>query len=418
MDKCQCSKLPRPHGALGVMMQHILKSSPKEQPSFALAGALCTMSTILGQSYVFKGMSPNLYVLLLGGSGSGKHAPQITSHKMLLDARQSRLLGSGSYVSDASLMDTLADKPTRLDLLDEASGILSTITKGGGEHTGKMADILCNLWSVSNGLFLGRSMAAKKATKCDSCKTTIDADTTRGRCYRPNVNLIMATTYTGLEESVTLSALDKGLLGRFLIFSANEGSMLKTHFSEDELDANTRDLLMGLRDAPIPSNPKYSHKGLDYPVKEIELASGAEGDYEAYYDRMRSIGGNYDVNLTPIIARMPQQFKKIALIHAMGCGRDVVDKADLKFAYAMVVYNLEQFKVIVDKYLFRTALEKEFKIVMRCLSNEPIEMNALVVLLRPFLKRKRLEEIISELTLSNECVTIRLENNEIGVRLC
>jgi hypothetical protein len=419
---CGCGALPEPIGALKVMQSHILNNSHKKQTAFALAGSISTMSTLLGQRFVFKGTSPNLYTLLLGGSGSGKHAPQIYSHKMLVDAHQSTLLGSGSYVSDASLMDTLSDRPVRLDLLDEASGILKTITGAGSDYTARMADILCNLWSVSNGIFLGRTMASKKPTKCKECKEDIDDDSVKGKCYRPNLNLIMATTYTGLEESVTLSALDKGLLGRFLVFVADEDSELEDNIADTSLDIETTELLESYRKLPIPLNKKYFNDGVSYPVKEVLLGDkDAESVYNEYYNRFRKLSKDASVELQPIIARMPQQFKKIAMCHA--AGRTTADEfsilsEDLTFSFNLCMYNLNVFSDIVDKYLFRTALEKEYKMVQRIINNAcEILIDDIVLELRPYLKRKRIIEIVEELEISKEITRVISTTGELGVRI-
>ena len=419
--KLEC---PAAQGVLGIMQKHILQNSHKEQPAFAMAAALSTMSTILGQRYVFKGSSPNIYTLLLGGSGSGKHAPQVLSHRMLMDCGGSTLLGAGSYVSDASLMDTLDVKPTRLDLLDEASGILKTITSGEVGVTAKMADILCNLWSVSNGLFLGRSMAAKKPTKCTECRTSFEEPPVKGKCYRPNVNLIMATTYTGLEEAVTLSALDKGLLGRFLIFTADEDAILKSEPLEDSLNKESLHHLDMLRTTNIPLLEKYFYNGIKYPVKEVQLTADAVKDYESYFDKFRKIAKDTDTlsALQPIIARLPQQFKKVALCHAAGCGDPAsfeIRRDDLKFAYDLCMYNLAVFEKIISNYLFRTGLEKEYKIILRVLKRHSAELlvDELVYDLRPFLKRRRILEILDELVSSSEIERIVDVQNRPGVRL-
>lgn len=409
--------LPKPVGRLRALQEYILSHSPKEQPAFALGAALCTGATILGQRYIYRNTAPNLYTLLLGGSGVGKHEPQIRSHQILMDSFNSSLLGSGSYVSDGSLMDGLQNQATRLDLLDEASGILKTITSSGSDYSGKMADILCNLWSVSNGLFLGRSLAKpSKKIVCSECKEPIDTHN-KGRCYRPQVNLIMATTYTGLEEAVTLSALDKGLLGRFLIFTANEKAELNLSKKGMVLDKEIIAHIDKLRQQAIPGNSSYVYKGVAYPVKEIQDDPEA---YAEFFKKMTEI--NVVPLLRPIVSRMYQQFHKAALIHAafrQESDNIYVERIDMEFAYSLALYNLNQFSNIVNNYLFRTNLEKEYKLTIRTLKDFGGKMllDDLVYALRPYLKRKRILEIVEEMTISKECKRIVDTDGRHGIKL-
>ena len=99
-------------------------------------------------------------------------------------------------------MDGLPESPVRLDIIDEAGGMLKSVNRGGATYNAKMADILAELYTTSTSIFLGRQTS----------------EGNKGRALRPNVNLLCSTTPTGLSEGVTVSAIEKGLMGRFLIF--------------------------------------------------------------------------------------------------------------------------------------------------------------------------------------------------------
>ena len=88
----------------------------------------------------FRGLSPNLYLLNVAPSGSGKDAPQQLIKKYLVDINAEHLLGAGDYISDASLVDSLEQRPVRLDIMDEAGGILRSISTSKADYGGKMAD--------------------------------------------------------------------------------------------------------------------------------------------------------------------------------------------------------------------------------------------------------------------------------------
>jgi hypothetical protein len=268
---------------------------------------------------------------------------------------------------------------------------------------------------------LGRTTAStNQAKRCTSCREEFCEENHRGRAYRPQVNLIMATTPTGLEESVTLAALDKGLLGRFLVARAYEEAPLKTNVVNTRLDKDTINYITQLKNRSIGANELYQYNGVKYPVEEVKCID--EQEYSLYFDKIQEMQKRLDPMLAPIIARMPQQMNKLALIHAAGRIKGdtlVIDKVDLEFAYKMCLYNVKTFQDIVDNYLFRTALEKEYKIVLRSLKKHDnlLLVDDLVFDLRPYLKRKRIMEILEELVNANETEMVQSEDHRLGVRL-
>ena len=410
-------------GVIRTLQQFVLKNSFKEQPDFALASAFTTVATILGQRYVFNGTAPNLYTLLLGESGTGKEAPQKVAHKVLVSTFNSKLIGAGQYVSDASLMDTLSRQPVRLDLLDEASDLLRTISGGRSDYTSGMAETLCKIWSASNSLFLGRNVAASnKKMLCAVCKEEYEENAIKGRSYRPQMNIIMATTYTGFEESITLASLEKGLLGRFLIFTANANAEEKLLVNNTELDPTTSEYLDRLGRQKVPLNSHYKYQGVTYAVNDVPLAEGAKQELERIYTHFRTLfkATPRGSALLPVLARLTQQFNKLALIHAAGRSLNpVVDVIDLQVAEQISLYNLAQFKNLIDMFLFKTKLEKDYKIILRALRNHSGELllDDLVYELRPYLKRRQIQDLLVEMELQKEVAWITSPEGRQGIKL-
>ena len=137
MTDCRCGTSLYPaKGIMTDVYNTILKNSWIKQPELSFGASLTLLSTLVSRKFVFQGMSPNLYVLNISPSGSGKDVPQQFIKKTLINIGADSLLGAGDYVSDASLMDSLSIKPTRLDVMDEAGGILKTVTKSKSEYGG------------------------------------------------------------------------------------------------------------------------------------------------------------------------------------------------------------------------------------------------------------------------------------------
>ena len=91
-------------------MTYILQNSYIEQPAFCFSAALSLLATLAGRKFEFEGVAPNLYLLNVAPSGSGKNAPQEKIKEVLID-RNVIIYWVVDYVSDASLMDGLPESP-------------------------------------------------------------------------------------------------------------------------------------------------------------------------------------------------------------------------------------------------------------------------------------------------------------------
>ena len=328
--------LPKTYGLIKEITDFILASSFIKQPSLAISASLGLVATLICRKLVFSGNAPNLYVLNVAPSGSGKDAPQQCVKNILIDLNLTHLLGAGDYVSDASLMDSLPQLPVRLDIVDEASGLLKAVNKGGNTFDGKMADILCELYTSSNSRFLGRQLANGE---------------TRGQVDRPGVSLLMSTTPRGFQESISIKAVEKGLLGRTLIFEGDPLNPAERVKDFPQISPSIREKVMSL--ASIESAVSDTQiGGISQKVIEIQSDADATKLLDAVFYEIDGMRRNepQDSLRLPIIARMFQQVCKIALVAAASRdpqGQIEVKTIDVNFAYDLVKINLSTF----DRYL-------------------------------------------------------------------
>ena len=114
--------LPEPTGLLKLIYDHILSVSYIEQPAFALSAAMSLIGTLVSRKVIFQNTTPNMYLLNIADSGSGKDSCQQTIKDLLftINAGQ-KLLGATAYPSEASIIQGIEGKPVRLDIIDEAS---------------------------------------------------------------------------------------------------------------------------------------------------------------------------------------------------------------------------------------------------------------------------------------------------------
>ena len=343
------NKLSLQHAPTVIKTLHslILGNSWVKQPDLALGAVLGFMSTLISRKVVFQGMSPNLYVLNISPSGSGKDAPQQMVKNFLIDINADRLLGSGDYVSDASLMDGLGVNPVRLDIMDEAGGILKNVSSSKADYSGKMSDILAELWSAANNKYMGRNTA----------------EGNKGSCYRPNVNILASTTPVGFSEGVNIKAIEKGLLGRFIIFMGNPHQRAERLRSFPKMDIGTKNHLrywLNYEAQTVQANIGMVPQFYD----ELKVSEEGENRLDEIFKEFDDLRCDTKATspLLPIIARLYQQLIKITMISA--CARNAYDipeicKDDIDFAYDVVQYYYKNIQEIINRYIFNNNVERE-----------------------------------------------------------
>ena len=394
--KRKSAELPHAQGALSNIYSTILSNSWVKQKELAFGASLALMSTLCSRKVVFQGMSPNLYVLNIAPSGSGKDAPQQMIKNILMDINAEQLLGAGDYVSDASLMNSLAHQPTRLDIMDEAGGILRSVNSGKSEYNGKMADVLAELYTTSNNKYLGRATA----------------EGNKGSCYRPNVNILASTTPTGFSEGVSLRAIEKGLMGRFLLFQGDSKQRAERLKSFPTINANTRSVLKHWfafkPEDYFPTDKEISGIPQNYVELKADLKANSRLD-EIFneFDELRVNTDNKDAKL-PIIARLYQQMIKLVIIHA--CSRvnndvPIINMDDVEFGYKTILFYYETITEVVKKYIFANNQEKDATTILNLMRDNggEITKTQLSRKTRGMVKRHR-ESLIEDLLDSEQII--------------
>lgn len=323
----------------------IISNSWVKQPELAMGAAISLFATLASRKFIYQGLAPNVYVANISPSGTGKSFPQEEVKKLLVDIQAERLIGAGDYVSYASIMDSLQTKPVRLDIWDELGGILKTINKGQSEYTAKMDDILAELYTTSNSYYMGRQTA----------------EGNKGACYRPNVNILGSTTPTGFIEGVSKSAIDKGLLGRFIIFNGDPKQPAQRIKKRKKLSQEFLNHARWL--------VSYQAEESDVVIKDIpQLVTElkADKDADAMLDDIFTTLDQYRIenqnqSVAPIVARLYQQMIKLIIIHAVSrTFREVpvINKDDVMFGYELITLYCEEIEGIVNGLIFDSNEEK------------------------------------------------------------
>ncbi len=342
------TKLPKPSGLMKEIYDYILERSYIEQPIFALSASIALLGTLASRKLIFQNSTPNCYILNIADSGSGKDSCIQVIKGLLVDIGASqKLLGATSYPSEASIIRDLDVNPVRLDIIDECSTFLSAATKGGNNYAQGIGDTLCELFSCSNSYYLGKALAS--------------SNTNVGAVHRPHINLLCSTTYRGVQESISITSLEKGLFSRFLVFFGNNNVSGKRIIKSNN---PPKELLDRLKYWAEFTNPNIIIKGNltpfnlpAYKVPCTPISNDLLTEYHLHFDKMR-LESKSDNFHRPIISRLFQHMLKITLISAVGNTevneKPVVRPIDVGFAYQMVNYFYDHIIDFVKDNLYES----------------------------------------------------------------
>lgn len=383
-----------------------IKNSWIEQPDLALGGALSLFAVLSSRKFIYQGLAPNLYVVNISHSGTGKSFPQEEVKKALSEANAIHLIGAGDYASYASIMDSLTVKNVRLDIMDEIGGILKTINKGSDDYTAKMDDILAELYTTSNSFYPGRALS----------------EGIKGQSYRPNVNILGSTTPEGFEEGVTQKAIDKGLLGRFLFFMGNKDARAQRVGNPERISTKLQQHLCWLNSYSPPENPDFVLKGVEQEVCDLKADKQADRMLDEIFNEFDNLRlESQGKPIGPIAARLYQQMIKLVIIHAVSRTlREVptINKDDVLFGYESMLLQYQELDKIVGRLIFSSPQEKDREYVLQAIRTYGNISKEQLIRETPKIGRNKRHQIIEELKELNEIAedAERLENNEIRIK--
>ncbi len=278
---------------------------------------------------------------------TGKNAGLSFIKNTLINLGADRLLGTSDLVSDAGLMDALEVKPTLILPLDEVSGVLHTATKGGSDYNAKLGDLLTELYTCSNDRFLGRALAGQMV---------------KGAVDRPNLVILGCTTPRGFKDSVSISSMEKGLLGRFLLFFGKDDTPASPVKKEAKI---SRDVLNQLQYLSTFRPPETDNliQGRPQLVQELTITDDADKRLDEIFlelDKYRI--DNQDDVTGPVAARLFQQMTKLVILSAcITSNREmpIIKISDVEFGFYMITYLFDNFKNSIDGLIFSNHMEKE-----------------------------------------------------------
>lgn len=316
------------------------------QPELALGAILSLGAVLTSRKFIFQGITTNLYISSIANSGAGKNLGLEFVKSTLIELGASSLLGAGDMASDAGITDSLGNsRPVQLYIMDEIGGILNTINNGDMAYNSKMADILAELYTSSTSKYLGRALA----------------EGVKGQSVMPHLSILGATTPTGFRQGVTKSSLDKGLMGRFLLFFGEDSVKSVRVKKKTPLPQDIQVNLQWLLNYK-PQEESITIGDIPYKLTELDIDEDADKRMDEIFEELDQIRiENQKENVGPVAARLYQQMVKLVIIHAGLNAEQGIPKiclADVEFGYNVIKTNFLIFKQEIQNLIFSSSFEK------------------------------------------------------------
>lgn len=349
---------PLPRGIMRTFVGYCQLTSMGAQDALGIGGAIAFMSAIASNRFYTRAghfrVWPNTFTINLAHSGFGKETPQRVLHELLVDTG---LIGSSNYKSGTSIVMHLAEQQERLDLLDECSAFLKSMTSKE-DYKSEIVEVLSALYTKSDSTFIGI------ASRADGMQF--------GACHNPCVNILGSTTPEGFRASVTKEMAAKGLMPRFLVFyqkHVGEWNGSRDVAKADALLASLRAFVANVLSVPkteveVPKNLLETNKSRRYAPMLIPMTEGAAREWDLLSQHYFALGSKNPEGFESAFRnRFAQHIAKLALLDAISLGQAEIAVDSIEWARDVVEH---QWANMAELYALATAESSSERDLIRC----------------------------------------------------
>jgi hypothetical protein len=366
---------PKARGFMRDFQKYCELMSNGKTDALSLGGAISVMSILCANRYrtqaVQYDVRPNLYVINLAKSGSGKECPQNLVKDLLKD---SDTLGANSYRSGTSIIQGLPDQQERLSVMNECASFLKDIAQGEGFQQ-EMNDILSNLFSCVHTEFSGIS--------------SVGSGDKFGACYNPSISIFGSTTMFGFRTSVNQSMGTKGLMPRFLTFwQYNLGSRRwPTSTDIKKAEDVLKDMQLFVKNVfavkkriskdyvPPPiiedGESPVAHRGKKYDPFLVPMTDEATDRFKSYAEKFFPSDTQEESFEDAFRNRFAELAVKCALLDAVSLGLDEIGKDSMEWGIAVVDACWDNIRGVYEQTSASNAIEKNSLKVLEVIKESP-----------------------------------------------
>lgn len=385
-------------GFIEQLMDFTLANAPYPNVGLAFCGAMALQSFLCGRKVCDAGdLRPNIYLLALASSGTGKDFPRKVNSSVLFETNQVSSLGD-KFASGEGIQDALARTSAMLFQNDEMDGVLRQINMDRENRRESIPNVLLTLYTSANDVYPLRVKAGQKEA------SHID---------QPHLTLFGTATPQYFYESLSQRMLTNGFFARLIIVDIGKrgegqtpGSarnlpepIIQTARWWAEFQPGTRQgNLMDIHPEP------YVVSCTPQAVEAIaDLQRLTEQEYDEAHQRNDEVA-------RVAWSRTHENAKKLALIHACSVNHEnpTIDIDGVEWAKTFAIHQTRRQLYLAQCYVAANPFHADCLRLMRKLRETPEQQMEHSPLLKAMhMKAADFRELIQTLMQQGELATIK-----------
>jgi hypothetical protein len=342
----------KPPGLLGDLAEYIYHTMNRPVQEYAVAAALGLMAGICGQAYNVSGAGLNVYIIVVGGTGTGKEgiaqgidkiiaemSEQSTVERAYIPAIK-QFVGPSFIASGQALIKNMAKQPSNVTIIGEFGHTLQRLVNATSSSDISLKATFLDLYNKSG---FGRIVSSHVYSDKEKNTEAIDA---------PAFTLLCESTPETFFSVIDERIISDGLLPRFSVVEYTGPRVPNNpHASTQKLTMETRQRLGSLTLNCLGLMTKVEAKsgdqgGLTKPklVINVQLCQEAQklaDEFDKFCDLQ--INDTKQDAIKHIWNRAHIKVLKYSALVAVGINHyaPIVSVSDFEWAKSLVVYEIE-----------------------------------------------------------------------------
>lgn len=351
-------------GLVGDIARWITATARKPQPAMSLAMALGIVGTVAGRKFCGPTKSAtHLYLLITGGTGSGKGGPKKAGAQLLNAAGLRGFIGPSSFTSASALIQHVSQSPASLCVMDEFSMLIGKInSRNGSSHEKAISGELRQFWSLSFEEYVPPRWASGRDRQQPE------------PIVSPALSIIGLTTADELYSVLQGADVVSGFLNRFcLVATLNNPRDVEPTADVFDPPANLVESLKAIASVGGPLAHATMHfMQPDRPLVSVPWEGGPDGLARKAFDHLVEAVASMNEH-EALTQRTVEMGVRLATIRAIGIGGQAakVSVEDMLWGADFALWSTRRLIADVADHMVQSDHQARAKLVLRLIKNAP-----------------------------------------------
>lgn len=365
-------------GFVNAWKDYIYATAARPNKVLSFAGAIAMMSHLAGRKFIGASKTtPNLYLIALAESSFGKDAPR-QANKLLADQFDALDTVAEQIGSGQGLEDALFVTPSMLFQMDEFDTLLNAL-KDNSSISEHIYGYLLTFFGEASTSHALRKKVLSNAEKQSIATSSAKRPSLTIR--NPTLTLFATAIPNRFYSSLTLRALDNGLLARCLVFEATKRGALNRDRNPSNVPIPqivldyARELFA--RSERQRASEKPEMRLVPYGEGAAETFKRINDESDKLYDRSLK---NDDAAGKGVWGRAVQIAERLALVYAVSENlyNPVISSAALEWGWKVVSRSCKRMLAMAENYVSDGRVDDNANKIIRYLKKKENRKRAIV----------------------------------------